>query len=68
MADRPVVLVSNRGPVTFTRADGRLTAKRGAGGLVSGLAPLVVGTDTTWIAAAMTDGDREAASGGTVEA
>jgi trehalose 6-phosphate synthase len=66
--DRPVVLVSNRGPVTFTRKDGELVAKRGAGGLVSGLAPLVAGTDAMWIAAAMTDGDREAAAGGVVEA
>src|SRR5699024_8605689 len=30
----------------------------GAGGLISGLGPLVNGTDTIWIAAAMSDGDR----------
>lgn len=69
VTDRPVVLVSNRGPVTFTRRDdGQLTAKRGAGGLVSGLAPLVAGTGATWVAAAMTDGDREAAEAGVIEA
>jgi len=68
-ADRPIVLVSNRGPVTFTNgADGVLTSRRGAGGLVSGIGPLVTGTDTTWIAAAMTDGDRAAARAGVVEA
>jgi len=67
--DRPIVLVSNRGPVTFERADdGTLTTKRGAGGLVSGIAPLVTQTDVTWLAAAMGDADREAASGGVVDA
>ncbi len=33
-----VLLASNRGPVSFTSSDdGTLTAKRGGGGLVSGL-------------------------------
>ena len=69
MEARPIVIVSNRGPVSFRPGDdGELVARRGAGGLVSGLAPLVVGTDTTWIAAAMTDGDRQMAAQGTVEA
>lgn len=64
------MIVSNRGPLSFRRdADtGELVAKRGAGGLVSGLGPLVAGTDATWVAAAMTDGDREAARLGVVEA
>src|SRR5690606_13840399 len=54
MAQRPVVIVSNRGPVSFRRGDdGELVAKRGAGGLVSGIGPLVAGTGATWIAAAM---------------
>ena len=64
----PVVLVSNRGPVSFTEVDGTLRSKRGAGGLVSGLAPLVAGTDATWIAAALSDGDRAAAAEGVIEA
>ena len=39
--DRPIVLVSNRGPVSFEREDdGALASKRGAGGLVSGIGPL----------------------------
>lgn len=67
--DRPIVLVSNRGPVTFERGpDGIITGRRGAGGLVSGIGPLVAGTSATWLAAAMTDGDREAAATGVVEA
>ncbi len=64
----PVVLVSNRGPVSFTEVDGELVGRRGGGGLVSGLAPLVAGTDTTWIAAALTPGDRLAASEGVIDA
>ena len=64
----PVVLVSNRGPVSFTEVDGQLVAKRGGGGLISGLAPLVAGTDTTWIAAALSDGDRAAAGEGVIDA
>ena len=64
----PVVLVSNRGPLSFTDVDGRLTTRRGAGGLVSGLAPLVVDTDTMWIAAALSPGDRAAAAEGVIEA
>lgn len=69
MAERPVVIVSNRGPVSFRRDEtGALVAKRGAGGLVSGIGPLVAGTGATWIAAAMSDADREAASGGVIEA
>ena len=35
---------------------------------MSGIGPLVAQTDTTWIAAAMTDGDRAAATAGVVEA
>lgn len=66
---RSVVVVSNRGPLSFRQADdGGLTAKRGAGGLVSGLGPLVAGTDTLWVAAAMSDGDRAAAQAGVVDA
>jgi len=59
-----IVLVSNRGPVSFRHAeDGSLVARRGAGGLVSGLGPLVAGTDTLWVAAALSDADRAAAAG-----
>jgi trehalose 6-phosphate synthase len=66
---RPIVLVSNRGPVTFEAdEDGSLRSRRGAGGLVSGIGPLVAGTDTAWIAAALSDGDRAAAADGLVEA
>ncbi len=67
--DRPVVVVSNRGPLSFRQDDaGDLVAKRGAGGLVSGIGPLVAGTGTLWVAAAMSDADRAAAAAGVIDA
>ena len=67
--DRPIVLVSNRGPVSFELDDqGTPVARRGGGGLVSGLGPLLRDTDARWIASAMTDGDRVMAARGTVAA
>jgi trehalose 6-phosphate synthase len=50
----PLVLVSNRGPVTFD-VDGSFT--RGGGGLVTALTGLASHRDVVWIASAMTDGD-----------
>jgi trehalose 6-phosphate synthase len=63
------MLVSNRGPLSFSEDDnGELVARRGAGGLVSGLGPLVANTGATWMAAAMSESDRVAAARGVVEA
>jgi hypothetical protein len=39
--DRPVVVVSNRGPLSVTIVDGELDTKRGGGGLVTALGPAV---------------------------
>src|SRR3954464_13564974 len=59
MADgRSLVLVSNRGPVTY-QDDG--TVKRGTGGLATALIGLATHRDAVWIASAMTEGDIEAA-------
>lgn len=63
--DRPVVIASNRGPVSYDLVDGEPVGRRGGGGLVSGLAPLVEDGRATWIAAALSDGDRAAARRGT---
>jgi trehalose 6-phosphate synthase len=53
-----IVIVSNRGPVSFELTDdGGIVERRGGGGLVSALGGLG-GTDSTWIAAAATPGDR----------
>ena len=65
MGRRKLIVVSNRGPVGFTRdGGGRLEARRGAGGLVTALAPLVSHHDVTWIASAITAEDREVAAAG----
>ena len=57
-----VLIASNRGPVSFTlNADGRLTARRGAGGLVSGLSSVADHGDVLWVCAALSDADRAAA-------
>jgi trehalose 6-phosphate synthase len=54
--------------VSFQHDDGNLVARRGAGGLVTGLAPIVTGTDAIWLAAALSDADREAAAQGIADA
>src|SRR3954453_6446285 len=51
---RPLVLVSNRGPVTF---DEQGEFKRGTGGLVTAPAGLAAHRDAVWIASALTEGD-----------
>jgi trehalose 6-phosphate synthase len=57
MAERPpLVLVSNRGPVTY-QDDGSI--KRGTGGLVTALTGLASHRDAIWIASAMTSRDVE---------
>src|SRR5579875_3760041 len=58
MADAPLVLVSNRGPVTFG-PDGEI--RRGTGGLVTALTGLASHREVTWIASAMTEEDVAAA-------
>jgi trehalose 6-phosphate synthase len=56
---RPLIVVSNRGPVSYgLDADGRRVARRGGGGLVTALRSLVSHHDVTWIASAMSDEDR----------
>ncbi|MFE6687110.1 trehalose-6-phosphate synthase [Streptomyces sp. NPDC057743] len=56
-----VLVASNRGPVSYALgAGGELTAKRGGGGLVSGLSAIGPETDAVWVCAALGDGDREA--------
>src|SRR6478609_5391070 len=52
-----LVLVSNRGPVTY-QEDG--SVKRGTGGLATALIGLASHRDAVWIASAMTDADVEA--------
>src|SRR5687767_13839874 len=65
-----VVVASNRGPVSFDRDQrGRLTPRRGTGGLVTALSGVFYRDDTSWVSAALTDGDRAVAlKGRTVDA
>ena len=57
------VLIANiRGPVSFTlEKDGRLSARRGGGGVVSGLSSVTAQGNALWICAALSDADRAAA-------
>src|SRR5215204_6139205 len=57
--DRPLVLVSNRGPVTY-QEDG--SVKRGTGGLVTALQGLASHRDAVWIASSMSDRDADVAA------
>jgi len=64
-----VIVVSHRGPYQFGRDDdGKLVAHRGAGGIVSALAPLLAEkADASWIAAAMSDDDQAAEQAGATD-
>ena len=66
---RLVVVASNRGPVSYGHAeDGSLTARRGGGGMVSGMSSGLRGLPADdralWLCAALSDADREAAAKG----
>ncbi len=65
---RKLIVVSNRGPVSYGREDGRRVARRGGGGLVTALRGLLAENDVTWIASAMTEEDRAVADEGDGEA
>ncbi len=59
---RQLIVVSNRGPVSYGRdTDGNRVTRRGGGGLVTALRGLVRHHDVTWVASAMTDEDRAVA-------
>jgi trehalose 6-phosphate synthase len=56
-----VLVASNRGPVSYeVREDGSLHARRGGGGLVSGLSAIGPDAGALWVCSALGDGDREA--------
>jgi trehalose 6-phosphate synthase len=60
---RRLIVVSNRGPVTYSRdSAGTRLAERGGGGLVTALRSLVSHHDVTWVASAMTEEDRAVAT------
>jgi len=58
-----LVVVSNRGPLTFRHGrDGGWTVRRGSGGLVTALAEVGRLAPVTWISGAMDSGDRDASA------
>jgi trehalose 6-phosphate synthase len=62
LGGRRLIIVTNRGPVSFaTGGDGSLRPRRGSGGLVTALGHIARHVPVTWLAAAMTEGDRRAA-------
>jgi trehalose 6-phosphate synthase len=66
---RKLIVVSNRGPLTYaTGTDGQLTARRAAGGLATALRGLLTLHDVTWIASASSSEDRSLAGEARVEA
>jgi trehalose 6-phosphate synthase len=63
---RLLLVASNRGPVSYERGDdGSLTARRGGGGMVSGLtsglAAAAADGGVLWLCTALSEADREAA-------
>ncbi|MEU6403175.1 trehalose-6-phosphate synthase [Streptomyces sp. NPDC046985] len=57
-----VLVASNRGPVSYqVDEEGSLHARRGGGGLVSGLSAIGPEAGAVWVCAALGDADREAA-------
>lgn len=66
-AKSKLLVVSNRGPISFVREpDGRVRPKRAAGGLVVTLGPGVQRDGALWLAAATSREDREGAASGAV--
>ncbi|MFM7061364.1 MAG: trehalose-6-phosphate synthase [Actinomycetes bacterium] len=63
-----MIVVSHRGPNSFRREGEGFVARRGAGGLVSVLRPLLArDRSTTWVAAAIGEDDRAAVAAGAAQ-
>ncbi|MEU0370100.1 trehalose-6-phosphate synthase, partial [Streptomyces sp. NPDC006283] len=63
-----ILVASNRGPVSYTLTeDGGLDARRGGGGLVSGLSAIGSDAQSLWVCSALSDGDRQAVRRGVGE-
>jgi trehalose 6-phosphate synthase len=60
LGDRRLLIATNRGPVTFAVGPhGELKPRRGSGGLVTALSQVGRHVPVTWIAAPMSEGDRQ---------
>ena len=59
---RPLIIASNRGPITFHRqTDGTFASRKGSGGLVTAVSGIARDIQPIWIAAAMSRDDRDRA-------
>jgi trehalose 6-phosphate synthase len=59
LAGRPLIVASNRGPVTFNyEGDGKFTSRRGSGGVVTAVSAIARDRQPIWVACTMTEGDR----------
>jgi trehalose-6-phosphate synthase len=60
LAQRTLILASNRGPVTLHRSEnGEMEYQRGSGGLVTALAGVIQHAEARWVACALTEEDRD---------
>ena len=65
LGDRPLIVASNRGPVTFTRErDGKFSSRKGSAAWSPRSAPSLVIAKPIWVACPMDDGDRLRARAG----
>jgi trehalose 6-phosphate synthase len=69
MGSAPLIVASNRGPLSISAVDdGEDEVRRGGGGLVSGMqAALSAAPDAVWICAALNDRERGLARGATAD-
>jgi trehalose 6-phosphate synthase len=67
--DTTIVLVSNRGPVSFVETSDGFETRRGAGGLAGALDPVArrLGDRAVWVAATTSDADRKALEAGAAD-
>ncbi len=54
-----IIIVSNRGPFTFSMQEGEPVAERGSGGLVTAISAVARQYDILWISCALSKNDRE---------
>ena len=68
MGGAPLLVASNRGPLSFTLDEaGRPVVVGSAGGLAAALQPMFEGSKATWVACAMSEADRLAADHGLMD-
>lgn len=62
LENRSLIIVSNRGPVSFNKIGDRFVESRGSGGLVTAMSAVCREVGARWISAAMTPAERELAA------